>query len=167
MKIEPVLSRMKFIYLFTVLRGFGLPVHAEKIINVRQNFTAVHFVQHKNYVLNVEEIDSFLVASPTECALRCIQHESCLSFNIGVQRQKISNNVVCKILPATSFTAMQKLEESKDFYHWNILVSIVFRFTSHLGPKHKKALLLVFLRLFKNVLMIEIPKSQLLWNLFQ
>lgn len=139
MKIEAVLLRMKFIYLYTILRGFGLPIHAEKIINLQHNFTAVYFVQHKNHVLNVKEIDSFLVALPTECALRCSQHESCLSFNIGVKRHKESSNFLCKILPATTFTAMQKLEESDNFYHWSILVSMVFCFTSYLGPKHKNA----------------------------
>ena len=144
MEIEPVFFSTKFIYLYALLRGFGLPVYAENFINSRHNFTAVYFVQHKNYVLNVEGINSFLVAFPTECALRCAQHELCLSFNIGVKRHKGSSNFLCKILPATTFTALPKLEESKNFYHWSIFVSIAFRFTSHLRPKHKKTKFFVF-----------------------
>lgn len=134
MNIEPVFFSMKFIYFYTIFRGFALPTDAENIIDLRHNFAAVYFVQHKNYVLNVEGINSFLVGFATECALRCTQHENCLSFNIGDERCKGGRNFLCEILPATTFTAKQKLEESKNFHHLSIFVSIftIFSLSSFL-----------------------------------
>lgn len=132
MKIEPVVLSIKFMYFYSVLSGLGLPIEAKDVIYLQHNFTAVHFIQHKNHVLNVEGINSFSVAFPTECALRCMHNKSCLSFNLGIKKHQDSRNVLCKTLPATAFTVMQQLEKSKNFDHWSIFVSISFSFTTYL-----------------------------------
>ena len=47
------------------------------------NQTISHFVQHKKHFLDVKRIRSFLaVGFVTECALRCLRHDLCISFNI-------------------------------------------------------------------------------------
>ena len=127
MKIEPVVHCM---YFYAVLSGLGLLIEAENLFYLQHNFTSVYFIQHKNHVLNVEVINSFSVAFPTECALRCMHHKSCLSFNLGINRHQGSGNVLCKTLPAAAFTVMQQLEKSKNFNHWSIFVSIPISFTT-------------------------------------
>lgn len=132
MNIEPVFVGMKFLYFYVIFRGFALPTDAENITNLRHNFAAFYFVQRRNYVLNVKGINSFLVAFSTECALRCTQHQTCLSFNIAEKPNKGGGNFLCEILPATTITAKQQLEESNNFHHWSIFVSIftIFSVTS-------------------------------------
>ena len=127
MKIESVVHCM---YFYAALSGLGLLIEAENLIYLQHNFTSVYFIQHKNHVLNVEGINSFSVAFPTECALRCMRHKSCLSFNIGINRHQGSRNVLCKTVPAAAFTVLKQLEKSKNFDHWSIFVSISLTFTT-------------------------------------
>ena len=85
-----------------------------------------HFIQHKNHVLDVEKISSFLVSIVTECALRCVRHVSCLSFNIKEDTTENSTQMTCELLPMDLYNASLKFHESEEFHHWSFIVSEVY-----------------------------------------
>lgn len=82
-----------------------------------------HFFQHKNYALRVNSIGSFLVGFVTECALRCLRHLSCVSFNIEEATAANRRHVTCELLPVDMYNASEKLQSSESFHHWSTVVS--------------------------------------------
>ena len=90
------------------------------------NQTFSHFVQHKKHFLDVKRIRSFLVGFVTECALRCLHHDSCISFNIEDNTAN-HKEVMCELLPKDLYQISHKLQRSETFHHWSIMVS---------GPRH-------------------------------
>ena len=63
----------------TVGKGNG---YGDIWVSKGPNQTISHLVQHKKHFLDVKRIRSFLVGFVTECALRCLRHDLCISFNI-------------------------------------------------------------------------------------
>ena len=82
-----------------------------------------HFIQHKNHVLDVEKISSFLVGFVTECALECVRHLLCLSFNIKEDTTENSTKMTCELLPVDLFNVSLKFQKRGEFHHWSIVVS--------------------------------------------
>lgn len=85
-----------------------------------------HFFQHKNHVLDVEKIRSFLVGFVTECALRCTTHVLCLSFNIKDGNTENSRQITCELLPKDMYNASRKFKKSEEFHHWSTIVRFMF-----------------------------------------
>lgn len=94
-----------------------------------------HFIEHKNRVLDVEKISTFLVGFVTECALRCLRVVSCVSFNIKNATEN-SKEMTCELLPKDLYNASLKFRKSKNSHHWSIIVSkpfsLIFSFILHL-----------------------------------
>lgn len=69
-----------------------------------------------------ERIRSFLVGFVTECALRCLRHDLCISFNIEDTTAN-QREVICELLPKGVYQISHKLHPSERFHHWSITVS--------------------------------------------
>ena len=124
---------MSFVRLIAIASIFWYHVqnHAISAMNknghtwfsIGPNETFSHFIQHKNHILDVEKISSFLVGFVTECALRCTTHVSCLSFNINEDKTENSRHITCELLPTDLYNASRKFRKShKDFHHWSAIV---------------------------------------------
>lgn len=106
---------------------FGMNENGHTWFSIGPNKTISHFIQHKNHVLDVEKISSFLVGFVTECALRCVSHVSCLSFNIKEDNTENSRQqITCEILPKDLYNASLNFQKSKEFHHWSAIVSKIY-----------------------------------------
>jgi len=61
------------------------------------NEAFAHFAEYmfKNHILDAGRIGSFLVGFVTECALRCLRHVSCISFDIEDPTRK-DREITCE-----------------------------------------------------------------------
>lgn len=101
----------------------GMNKNGHTWFSIGTNEAFSHFIQHKNHVLEVEKISSFLVGFVTECALRCTTHVLCLSFNIKEDNTENSRQITCELLPTDLYNASRKLQKSReDFHHWSAIV---------------------------------------------
>lgn len=105
---------------------FGMDENGHIWFSIGPNEAFSHFIQHKYHVLDVDKISSFLVRFVTECALRCLHHASCFSFNIEDDTTENIAQKTCELLPTDFYNASLHFEESEEFDHWSIVVSKVY-----------------------------------------
>ena len=115
---------------------FGVNENGHTWFSIGANEAFSHFIQHKNHVLNVEIISSFLVGFVTECALRCTTHVLCFSFNIKEDNTENNRQIMCELLPTDLYNASRKFQESReDFHHWSAIVRFMLKcFPLHYTP---------------------------------
>lgn len=91
--------------------------------SIDPNEAFAYFIEHKNHVLDVEKISSFLVSSVTKCALRCVHHALCLSFNIKEDKTDNNTQMACELLPINLLNASMEFRKREEFHHWSFTVS--------------------------------------------
>ena len=104
-----------------------------------------HFFEHKYHILDVERISTFVVGFVTECALRCLRHVSCISFNIEDTTTHARKIRTCELLPKDVYHASHKFQQRKKFHHWSTLVSEAFLCFLHCTLFLKSVKVLFFL----------------------
>ena len=91
-------------------------------LSIGTNEVFSYFIQHKNHILDVEKISTFLVGLISECSLRCARIVTCLSFNI--EEASVNGRAMrCELLAQDQYNAPLQFHESNGFHHWSKIVS--------------------------------------------
>ena len=95
----------------------------DNFVHRKPMFRQAHFMKHRNRFLNVTPpIVSINVMDNFCCIVRCLSEERCFSFNLAIK--PISNLYECQLLPTDKYNSSRKFENSKDFHHYSIEVSM-------------------------------------------
>ncbi|RMX52903.1 hypothetical protein pdam_00021616 [Pocillopora damicornis] len=82
-------------------------------------FVFTNFLAHKGYYLNVTTVGTELVQDSFECVFKCLEKDSCLSFNLADLDDNI-NNLLCELLPSDHYTHSDKFITNHLWYHHSI-----------------------------------------------
>ena len=83
---------------------------------------SAYFSQNDFSYLNINPVGTCLVVQSTECALTCLQHLSCFSFNLAAFSDN-NGKLLCEHLPSDKNNNSEKFVASKTYHHFSILVS--------------------------------------------
>ena len=86
-------------------------------------FVFANFRAHKGYYLNVTTVGTELVQRSSECALKCLESDPCLSFNLADLNDNI-DNLLCELLPSDRYTRSDKFNVNHLGYHYSIAVKL-------------------------------------------
>ena len=112
-------------FLITTITLFGI-FHA-RIDEWSDKRNEKTFIEHFNFVLNVEPNASVTTHDAMECAIECIKRNFCFSFNFAVY----SGNNNCKLLRENKYTSSDKFHASPLYYHYSIVVSRIISDKTH------------------------------------
>ena len=90
-------------------------------------FVFANFRAHKGYHLNVTTVGTELVQRSSECALKCLESDPCLSFNLADLDDNI-DNLLCELLPSDHYTHSDKFITNHLWYHYSVAVKLFFFF---------------------------------------
>ena len=94
-------------------------------LSISANEAFSYFIEHKNHLLDVGKVSTFLVSLISECALRCTRLASCLSFNIE-EASLHRTEILCELLAEDLHNASRHFQRSQEFHHWSKIVSNCF-----------------------------------------
>jgi len=83
---------------------------------------SVYFIQNDFSYLNIKSIGTSLVVLSIQCALTCLQHLSCFSFNLATFPDD-NSKLLCEHLPSDKYNNSKKFVSSKNYHHFSIWVS--------------------------------------------
>lgn len=82
------------------------------------------FEQYENHLLDAPQLGTTRVFSAVECALGCVRHSACLSFNIEIPNQlNKKTSLLCQLLSSGMLGNSWRLRRSKKFHHYGFSVS--------------------------------------------
>ncbi|XP_022780825.1 uncharacterized protein LOC111322054 [Stylophora pistillata] len=87
-------------------------------LSISANEAFSYFIEHKNHLLDVGKVSTFLVSLISECALRCTRLASCLSFNIE-EASLHRTEILCELLAEDLHNASRHFQRSQEFHHWS------------------------------------------------
>ena len=99
--------------------------HTGQTPNVK--FVFANFRAHKGYHLNVTTVGTELVQRSSECALKCLESDPCLSFNLADLDDNI-DNLLCELLPSDHYIHSDKFITNHLWYHYSVAVKLFFFF---------------------------------------
>ena len=88
-------------------RGFG------------ERESGTNFLEHCHWFLNVKASASLVVYDAMACALECLRHRFCFSFNFAVSPPKRHD---CQLLYEDKYTFSDRLERSHFYHHYSMAV---------------------------------------------
>lgn len=96
---------------------------SQEISLQRGQQSSAYFIDHANYVLDVEKIESKQVIGMAHCLQECIRNHGCFSTNIAVDRSK-NGRFTCDLLPTDKYSASTSFKRRKFFHHFSLVVRI-------------------------------------------
>ena len=72
--------------------------------------------------LTSHKISSVVVNSMEDCAMTCLEHWECLSFNLG---NTSDGSYECELLRTDRYNSNSTYNSSKDFHHFFVKVSVL------------------------------------------
>ena len=90
-------------------------------------FVFANFRAHKGYHLNVTTVGTELVQRSSECALKCLESDPCLSFNLADLDDNI-DNLLCELLASDHYIHSDKFITNHLWYHYSVAVKLFFFF---------------------------------------
>lgn len=78
------------------------------------------FLEHFHWFLNVEASVSITVYDAIACALECLRHSLCFSFNIAISPSKSGHD--CQLLGADKYTFADRFQPSQFYHHYSMAV---------------------------------------------
>ena len=83
---------------------------------------SAYFSQNDFSYLDINSIGTSLVVQSIQCALTCLQHLSCFSFNLAAFSDN-NGKLLCEHLPSDKNNNSEKFVASKTYHHFSIWVS--------------------------------------------
>ena len=83
---------------------------------------SAYFRQNDFSYLNINPVGTSLVVQSIECALTCLQHIFCFSFNLAAFSDNKGKHL-CEYLPSDKYNNSEKFVASKTYHHFSIWVS--------------------------------------------
>ena len=83
---------------------------------------SAYFSQDDFSYLNINPVGTSLVVQSIQCALMCLQHLSCFSFNLAAFPDN-DGKLLCEHLPSDKYNNSEKFVTSKNYHHFSIWVS--------------------------------------------
>ena len=83
---------------------------------------SAYFSQNDFSYLNINPAGTTLVVQSIQCALTCLQHLSCFSFNLAAFPDNDSK-LLCEHLASDKYNNSEKFVASKNYHHFSIWVS--------------------------------------------
>lgn len=81
--------------------------------------SGTNFLEHFHFVLNVRPNVSITTFDAMACALACLRHSFCFSFNFAV---KPGSNGLCELLREDKYTSSVRFEPSQSYHHYSLAV---------------------------------------------
>ena len=81
--------------------------------------SGMNFIEHFHMVLNVRPSVSITTYDSLACALECLRHSFCLSFNFAVDP---SSYGLCELLCEDKYTSSDRFEPSQFYHHYSMAV---------------------------------------------
>lgn len=78
------------------------------------------FLEHFHWFLNVKASVSITVYDAIACALECLRHSLCFSFNIAISPSKSGHD--CQLLGADKYTLADRFQPSQFYHHYSMAV---------------------------------------------
>jgi len=107
-------SLMLSLYLCSVIR-------AQNFKREKQGVSFAMFIKVSSVKLDTVRLANLKVSKLGECTFECLNHEECLSANLG--RTSIDGKYSCELLRMDKFRRSDELVASNDFDHYYIKVS--------------------------------------------
>ncbi|XP_067046141.1 uncharacterized protein [Acropora muricata] len=86
---------------------------------LKTNAHSAYFIQNDFSYLNIKAIGTRLVVLSIQCALTCLQHLSCFSFNLATFPDD-NGKLLCEHLPSDKYNNSKKFVSSKNYHHFSI-----------------------------------------------
>ena len=86
------------------------------------NAHSAYFIQNDFSYLNIKATGTSLVVQSIQCALTCLQHLSCFSFNLAAFPDD-NGKLLCEHLLSDKYNNSKKFVSSKNYHHFSIWVS--------------------------------------------
>ena len=83
---------------------------------------SAYFSQNDFSYLNINPIGTSLVVQSIQCALTCLQHLSCFSFNLAAFSDN-NGKLLCEHLHSDKYNYSEKFAASHTYHHFSIWVS--------------------------------------------
>ena len=123
--------------LFTLKKVFTLGlfsniVRSSESSEVNQNIRGLlrddeksfgYFVMHRFYYLNITPLIGMSVYRSEDCGMSCLEHVSCLSFNVAAFRDTKEQKTLCELLPSDKYSKSNQFSPSQQYHHFSIMVS--------------------------------------------
>ena len=110
---------LRLVYLFSRKETVCAKVET---LNTESRFR--EFVKYENYFLDENQVGSALVNLPTECALGCVGHSACVSFNIEAEKTLVKESrLLCELLSGSMLGNLEKFRRTSEFHHYEVYVS--------------------------------------------
>ena len=84
--------------------------------------SAAYFSQNDFSYLSINPIGTSLVVQSIQCALTCLQHLSCFSFNLAAFPDD-NGKLLCEHLSSDKYNNSEKFVASNTYHHFSIWVS--------------------------------------------
>lgn len=78
------------------------------------------FLEHFHWFLNVKAGVSITVYDAIACALECLRHSWCFSFNFAISPSKSGHD--CQLLGADKYTFADRFQPSQFYHHYSMAV---------------------------------------------
>ena len=119
-----MLRYSKFVYCylsFAVIHNSSQDIRgtANFIQNTKHMTSGTTFLEHLHWMLKAKTVLSVSTYDEMSCALECLKHGFCFSFNFAVYSR--SNN--CELLRDDKFTSLDRFQRNRFYHHYSIMVS--------------------------------------------
>ena len=81
--------------------------------------SGTNFIEHFYWVLNVRANVSLTTFDAMACALACLRHSFCVSFNFAVNS---GSTGLCELLREDKYTSSDRFEPSQFYHHYSMAV---------------------------------------------
>ena len=89
------------------------------------SFAYGNFVMHSFHHLNITPLIEMSVYRSEDCGMSCLEHVSCLSYNVGAFRDMKEQKTLCELLPSDKYSKSNRFSSSQHYHHFSIMVSKV------------------------------------------
>lgn len=96
-------------------------MRAQNFKREKQGVSFAKFIKASSVKLDTASLADLKVSKLGECTLECLNHEECVSTNVG--RTSSDGKYSCELLSMDKFRRSNELVASNDFDHYYIKVS--------------------------------------------
>ncbi|XP_015763133.1 PREDICTED: uncharacterized protein LOC107342174 [Acropora digitifera] len=86
-----------------------------------KSFAYANFVMHRFYYLNITPLIGMSVYRSEDCGMSCLEHVSCLSFNVAAFRDMKEQKTLCELLPSDKYSKSNRFSPSQQYHHFSIM----------------------------------------------
>ena len=106
---------------FILIRVMTAKAHQQADLFRDSKLQYVNFVKHGETVLDAPMITSTAFHDALYCALECLTHDQCISYNSAVFPDA-ENKFKCQLLATDKYRSSKSLRSNKEFNHYSIKV---------------------------------------------